>query len=161
MMNSLLLWIHIVAGILWVGGLFFIIWGVYPATRVLPVLRQKQFLLQLMKWSHKGFSIAGITVIITGFLMGIGGTVNRWEMLFTTYYGKWWITSLVIGLCTLVWGTFIGYRAFIRMLTREIIWKMAEKGYPRLLYFSIVKVVFISSIEGLGFFILILLMVII
>ncbi|WP_208587066.1 hypothetical protein [Gracilibacillus suaedae] len=160
-MNSLLLWIHMVAGILWIGGLFFLVWGVYPAIRILPIFQQQQFFLQIMKWSHKGFALAGITVLLTGFLMGINGPVNGLTMLFTTYYGKWWITSLFIGLCTLIWGNFIGYRAFIKVLSRDIIWKMADKGYPRLLYFSLLQVAFISSIEGLGFLMLIWLMVII
>lgn len=160
-MKDVLLFIHIFSSIVWVGGLLFVAWGVYPASRLLPIFKQKNFLIQLMKKSHKGFITAGGLVLFTGFLMGITGPIHSLSQLVTTYYGKWWLLSFGVGLVTLGWGTFIGYRAMIRILSRDIIWKMAAKGYPRLLYISLFKVAVISSIEGLGFVILIILMVII
>ena len=62
MMKDVLLFIRIFAGIVWVGGLLFVVWGVYPAARLLPVFKQKHF--------------------------GITGPTHSLSQLVTTYYGK-------------------------------------------------------------------------
>ncbi|MFS8630402.1 MAG: hypothetical protein LOD92_04450, partial [Bacillales bacterium] len=48
-LHSFLLGCHILLAAIWVGGVLFIGWGVYPVVKKMPPSRQQAFLHALMK----------------------------------------------------------------------------------------------------------------
>ncbi|WP_160141775.1 hypothetical protein [Salicibibacter halophilus] len=154
------LWVHIFLAIIWVGGLLFIGWGVFPAVKKLTVRAQRQALAVILKHSHHLFSLAGIGVILTGIVLGtILGPVQSWETIWHTTYGNLWFTALITGILTLLWGTFVGYRRALNVLANDHLWEAAEKGRPRQLNRALFGVALVESVEGLGFVILLTLMI--
>ncbi|MGM8214614.1 hypothetical protein ACLIA0_03465 [Bacillaceae bacterium W0354] len=154
------LYIHIFLGILWVGGVLFVGWGVFPASVKLPVQHQRSLLFHVMKKAHWKLALAGAGVIITGIILGVVvGPINSWDYLWHTPYGHKWLAALILGVITLLWGTTIGYKQAMKLLTDQTIWNMAEKGYKTVLYRSLFKVAAVSSVEGIGFAVLLYLMV--
>ncbi|QQK76703.1 hypothetical protein HUG15_14770 [Salicibibacter cibarius] len=154
------LWAHIFLAIIWVGGLLFIGWGVFPAVKTLVVREQRQTLAVILKHSHHFFTLAGAGVIVTGTALGtVLGPVQSWEALWHTTYGNLWFAALLIGIMTLFWGTFVGYRQAIKILSTEHLWTTAKNGYSRPLNHSLFALALLESVEGLGFVILLTLMI--
>src|SRR5699024_7713515 len=144
----------------WVGSVLFVGWGVFPATKTLPVRARQTFLLALMRRSHLPFSLAGLGVIITGVLLGtIFGPVHHWHDIWQTRYGRIWVSALIIALITLFWGVFIGFRRSIKVLSNPVLWKTAEAGYEGPLKQALFTVAATESVEIIGFMILIGLMI--
>lgn len=163
-MNSfhIFLSIHIVFAIMWVGGVLFVGWGVYPATNKLPLMMQRHFLSILLEWTHKLFTILGILVILTGVALGvIFGPIRTWDVLWHTSYGNIWLSALIIALFTLTWGVFIGYKYAMSVISDDKLWNMAAEGKKRPLKVAFLKVSIMESVEVAGFLALILCMVLI
>src|SRR5690625_5246375 len=128
-LRPIVLTIHILLGIIWVGGILFVGWGVYPAVKKMKILDQRFFLSQMMKHTHILFSLAGAGVIGTGILLGVTfGPINQWEDLFTTSYGSLFFAALLISIATLVWGVLISYRVTMNMLLNDQLWAYADRG---------------------------------
>ena len=154
--------IHILFAIIWVGGVLFVGWGVYPASLKLPLPMQQDFLQALLKWTHKLFALTGSIVILTGITLGtILGPIRSWDMLFYTSYGNIWLTALVIATFTLFWGVFIGHKYAMAILSNEKLWQMAANGKKRPLRVAFIKTSVVESVEAIGFIILIICMVLI
>src|SRR5690625_1069774 len=121
LIRQIILIIHILLGIIWVGGILFVGWGVYPAVKTMEIPNQRLFLYTMMKRTHILFSLAGASVIFTGVLLGTTlGPIQQWRDLLNTTYGTLFLAALFIGVFTLAWGTFIGYRARSEEHTSEL-----------------------------------------
>ncbi len=154
------LWLHIFLAIIWVGGLLFVGWGVFPATKALAVRDQRQMLLTLMKSSHRIFTITGTGVIVSGTILGtLLGPIKSWEILWQTSYGNQWLIAFLVGIGTLLWGSTISYRHTIKVLNADHLWILAEKGYKRFLNNSLFILALVAGVEFFGFVILITLMI--
>lgn len=154
------LWIHIFLAINWVGGLLFVGWGVFPALRLLAVQEIRRVLMAVMKHSHYLFTLAGAGVILTGVLLGTWlGPVENFETVWHTTYGNLWFAALIIGIVTLLWGTFVGYPHAIRVLSNDYLWEVAEKGNRQPLNRSLIILALVESVEGFGFVALLTLMI--
>lgn len=159
-LRQALLFVHILLAITWVGGILFIGWGVYPAVRKMIFIQQRQVLLALMQWSHKFLTGAGAGVIITGVLLGtVFGPISQWSDLWETRYGNIWLSALIIGLVTLLWGIFVGYRQSINVFSHVELWQQADSGDRKPLLKALAKVASLESVEAIGFMALIVLMV--
>lgn len=159
---QIVLSIHILFAIIWVGGVLFVGWGVYPASLKLPFMMQRQFLQALMKWTHHLFTLTGSIVILTGITLGtVLGPIRTWHVLFHTTYGHIWLTALIIALFTLFWGIFVGYRYAISIISNDNLWDMAVSGNGRPLRNAFIRTSFVESVEGIGFLVLIICMVLI
>ncbi|WP_044161226.1 hypothetical protein [Virgibacillus sp. MSP4-1] len=151
--------IHIFLAIIWVGGILFVGWGIYPAIQSLSIPNQRQFLFVLMKKTHLWLTLAGSGVVLTGILLGtVLGPVRTWNTLWSTTYGNIWLTALVVGLFTLAWGIFVGYKQTMQMLNNDTIWKIAEKGYKTPLERAMFMTALLEGVEVIGFFTLLTLM---
>lgn len=161
-LRQLLLGTHIFSAILWVGGVLFIGWGVFPAVRFFTYENQRKFFHDLMQWTHWLFTGLGSVVILSGILLGtIIGPINSWEDVLHTTYGHIWFTALVIGTFTLLWGIVVGYQYSMAVFKNHVIWERAENGQKKELFKALTKLVALESVEGIGFVTLIYLMVII
>lgn len=159
MIRPFLLGLHILCASVWVGGVLFIGWGVYPVAIKMRPSRQQSFLSSLLKWSHLPLTAAGSGVMVTGFLLGtVAGPIRRWEDLWRLEYGQLWLISLIVGLTVLAWGALVGYRTAMRVLGDDSLWQRAENGDPRPLVKAMRTIVLVESLEAAGFVGLILLM---
>lgn len=159
-MRQILLVIHIFLGIIWVGGILFVGWGVYPTVRKLKVSDQRTFLMSLMDWTHRLFTLVGLAVILTGILLATAfGPIKEWSYLCTTTYGSIFLAALIIGIATLSWGTLVAHKYTKKVLNDQSIWNMAVQGSPTLLNRDMFKVTLVTSVEVIGFIALIYLMV--
>ena len=159
-MRQILLVIHILLGIIWVGGVLFVGWGVYPTVRKMNIPNQRAFLISLMNWTHKLFTLVGLAVIFTGILLGtVFGPIKEWHYLLTTTYGHIFLTALIIGFATLGWGSLVAHRYTMKVLGDQSIWNYAEKGSTTLLNHEMFKVTLVTSVEVIGFTALIYLIV--
>ncbi|GAA3716556.1 hypothetical protein GCM10022378_03510 [Salinicoccus jeotgali] len=154
-----LLWIHIFLAINWVGGLLFVGWGVFPLLKIFPLQDARRTIKAIMKHSHYLFTMIGAGVILTGILLGTWlGPVKSFGMIWQTHYGIVWFSALIIGVLTLIWGTFIGYPYAMRVLSEGTIWEAASTGDYTPLIRSLAGLVFVESVEGAGFIVLLTLM---
>lgn len=160
MIRQIILAIHIFLACIWVGGILFVGWGVFPATTTLSFAKQRKFLMTLMIWSHRFFTLAGAGVIITGILLGtIFGPIRSWDIVWNTSYGQIWVSALMIGIVTLLWGVLIGYKQMMNIFSDEYLWREAEDDHKEPLYRELFRLAMLESVEILGFLILIFLMV--
>lgn len=159
-MREILLGIHIFLAIIWVGGVLFIGWGVYPAARILPFRIQQRFFLSLMVHSHRFFTVAGIGVILTGVLLGtLVGPISQWGDIWTTAYGHTWISALVTAMITLLWGGVVSYKSSMKVFSHPALWKSAEAIHTGALKQAFFTIALIESVEVIGFIVLICFMV--
>lgn len=160
--RQILLILHILLAITWVGGVLFIGWGVFPVAKTFSFEVQRSFFHRLMKWTHGLFTLAGLGVIATGVLLGtIFGPINTWQDIWQTTYGHTWATAFCIAIFTLLWGAIVGYHHSMKIFSdKELwIWKMAANGDKKPLNQSLLKIVMIEAFETIGFIALIVLMV--
>lgn len=150
---------HILLGIMWVGGILFVGWAVFPVTNKMDYSSRQSFLVKLMQWVHHRFAAIGIAVIGTGILLGsVLGPVRSLETAFHTSYGQHLTLALVIGVVTLLWGVLVSYKFSMKILKHPVFWKMAKNGYPRLLNNAMRSVSVVSSVEVIGFVALLMIM---
>lgn len=158
--RDILLGIHILAAIIWVGSMLFVGWGVFPSSSEIPAASRQKFFISLMRRSHLPFAGAGVVVILTGILLGtVVGPLRSWAAVFSSSYGQIWLTALLVALFTLFWGVFVGYRYTMKKLTDPVLWKTAEKGSETALKQAFLTIALTESVEGAGFLVLIGLMI--
>jgi len=159
-LRHFVLTIHIFLAVLWVGGVLFVGWGVFPASQFLSYETQRKFFLKLMSWTHRLFTVLGIGVIGTGILLGTTfGPISSWNDVLTTTYGNRWFAALLLGIFTLLWGVVIGYRYSMKVFKNKPIWAEAARGQNKNLIKALTKLAAVESVEGIGFVGLIYLMV--
>lgn len=158
--HQILIGIHIFLAITWVGGILFVGWGVYPAAKALGIANQRLFLLSMMRRTHWLFTLAGAGVITTGILLGtVAGPIRTWSDVRNTSFGHIWFTALCIGLFTLSWGIFVGYKQTMKVLGDDSLWKRAETThYLKPINDAMKKTAALESVEILGFITIIICM---
>src|SRR5699024_3580316 len=157
---QIVLAIHILFAIIWVGGVLFVGWGVYPTANKLPLDIRRQFLRDLLAWTHHLFTLTGLIVIMTEIILGtVLGPIRTWNILFSTSYGHTWLMALIIATLTLTWGVFIGYRHALSVISNNALWEMAAEGNKRPLRNAFMKTTMLESVEIFGFISLVICMV--
>lgn len=160
LVHQIVLFCHILLGVVWVGGVLFIGWGVFPAAKVLTLTQQRLFFLSLIKLSHWVFSIAGSGVIVTGVLLGtVFGPIRSWDALLNTTYGNYWLAALVIALFSLIWGVFIAYSRAVTVFENHTLWELAETKDRKPLTKALLSIAAFETVEVSGFVAIIFLMV--
>lgn len=158
--RQMLLLLHVLLGIAWVGGVLFIGWGVFPAAKKITLRQQRLLFLSLMRGSHRIFVLLGIGVIISGILLGtVYGPVKDVEILFHSVYGQRWLIALMIACFVLSWGSFVGNRYAVRIFSNRSLWQQADRGVGKTLSKMMVTIAAIESVEVAGFIAIIYVMV--
>lgn len=161
MIRLLLLWMHILFAIIWVGGILFVGWGVFPASKALSYKNQRRFLKALMEHTHLLLTTAGIVVIGTGLLLGtIFGPIYAYEQFLTTSYGQKLLIAFTLAFFALLWGIFFGYKQTMQFINDDDVWTTAEKGDSTPLTKAFRKIALLEIVEIICFLILIYIMVI-
>lgn len=155
-----LLFIHILFAMIWVGGILFVGWGLFPATKKFGFVMQRKILLAVMKWAHPFLIAAGLLVIVTGILLGVVfAPLTNWDIILESSYGRKWLTALGVGVFTLFWGTFVGFLQMKRLFQTDFYWIEAEKGKGMPLYKELFRLAILESVEVAGFLVLLYIMV--
>lgn len=155
-----LLFIHILFAMIWVGGILFVGWGLFPATKKFGFAMQRKILLAVMKWAHPFLIAAGFLVIVTGVLLGVVfGPLTHWGVILESSYGRKWLAALSVGIFTLFWGTFVGFLQMKRLFQTDFYWIEAEKGKKMPLFKELFRLVILESVEVVGFLVLLYIMV--
>src|SRR5699024_186994 len=101
--RQIFLFIHILFAIIWVGGILFVGWGIFPALRKFSYENQRVVLLAIMTHAHLWLTLIGIIVIVTGYLLGtILGPLSSFNQMIETPYGHKFLTALTIGILALL-----------------------------------------------------------
>ncbi len=151
-MYQTVLWLHIVIAILWVGGVMFVGWAVYPASNTLNRTEQRNFLTALMKHTHWLFIIEGLGVIFTGVLLGtVLGPIDQWSDLYTTLYGQKFTAAFLLAIFVLLWGSLVGFKKTMDVLSDDTIWNLAEKNMCTPLNRAFRFTAVVASVEVVGF----------
>ncbi|MEJ8778639.1 hypothetical protein [Pseudogracilibacillus sp. ICA-222130] len=158
--RTLLLTGHILLAIIWVGGILFVGWGIFPLIQKMSLQTQRFFLTILMKHTHIGFTVAGVLVIITGVLLGtLFGPMGSMEQIIATAYGQKLLFAFAVAVFAILWGIVFGYRHTMNVLQNDVIWEEAIRGNRHLLQRSFRQIMLIESVEVACFFILVYTMV--
>lgn len=161
-LRQLLLFIHILLAIIWFGGVLFVGWGVFPASQKLKPAVQREFLSDLMSWVHWPLTYAGLSVIITGIILGtFAGPLKNWDSIVSSSYGHIFTIALIVAVFTLLWGMFISYKHTMTVLSQTDLWDNAEKGNNKPLIKAFLGIAAIESVEIAGFVIILICMVLI
>jgi len=161
-LRNIVLFIHILLAVIWFGSVLFIGWGVFPTSNKLKPTDQRQFLINLMKWVHWPLTLTGLSVIITGIILGTYlGPLKNWNIIISTLYGHIFLTALIIAIFILFWGVFISYKHSINIFSKIEIWTQAENGNYRPLQKAFISIAAVESVEIFGFFIILICMVLI
>ncbi|MUV37664.1 hypothetical protein JNUCC1_01470 [Lentibacillus sp. JNUCC-1] len=158
--RQVVLGLHILLAIAWVGGVLFVGWGVFPAVRKLAYREQQRVLYLVMKHAHLLLTLAGAAVIVTGILLGtVFGPLKQWDDIIGTAYGHIWAAALLTAIFTLLWGVSIGFRHAMRILKNDQLWIDADQGVKSPLIKGLISIALFESVEVVGFIVLIGLMV--
>src|SRR5699024_6654800 len=145
---------------IWVGGILFVGWGLFPATKKFGFAMQRKILLAVMKWAHPFLIAAGFLVIVTGVLLGVVfGPLTHWGIILESSYCRKWLGSLIIGGFTLFWGTFVRFLQMERLFQTDFFWIEAEKGKRIPLFKELFRLAILESVEVLGFLVLLYIMI--
>lgn len=137
----------------------FIGWGVYPVARKMPPTTRIPLFRSLLHWSHWPLLAAGSTVIATGALLGtIFGPIRSWEALLSTTYGHLWLTSLLIGIGTLLWGALVGYPYAMNVFRNYALIEQTNSGNAVAFNQAMRNIMMIEAVEIIGFIALLICM---
>jgi uncharacterized membrane protein len=131
-MNNLLVgiieFLHVAAGLLWVGGAVFFDAIVAPLSKTAPLPHQKSIGDFIVPRAGRFFAVAGSLTILFGILRGVvGGRIDNVQA-FGTSYGIVWLISLIASIAMAAWGArVIGPRAK-RLYADESLWVPAADG---------------------------------
>src|SRR5690625_6150775 len=109
-LRNIVLFIHILLAVIWFGSVLFIGWGVFPTSNKLKPTDQRQFLINLMKWVHWPLTLTGLSVIITGIILGTYlGPLKNWNIIISKLYGNIFLTALIIAIFIIFRGVIINF----------------------------------------------------
>lgn len=93
---TLMLWLHIMAAIAWVGGMIFLTLVVVPVERGIEDRRLRYDLVNKIGIRFKYLGWASILILITTGVYNVLQKLSSWDELFSTSYGKTLLLKLVI-----------------------------------------------------------------
>jgi uncharacterized membrane protein len=97
-------WLHILAGIAWVGAHLTLDFVVWPALRRRPAAEAKAANDAITAAAQPLF-MSGMLVVVLGIVRGtLLGPIKSWAFLFTTAYGITWLVALVVTLGVMTWS---------------------------------------------------------
>ncbi len=142
-------WLHVILGMLWLGGALYTNLILIPALGRLPLVTQREVGVQIGHVAGRVFTVAPIGLVILGVIRGtLFGPIHDVDDLLGTAYGLTWLTALLVTVATWVWGKFMieGALAEMNSVALNADGTMSPAGFAAL---NRVKVV--GALELLGF----------
>jgi uncharacterized membrane protein len=142
-------WLHVILGMLWLGGALYTNLILIPALGRLPLATQREVGAQIGHVASRVFTVAPIGLVILGVIRGtVFGPIRDVDDLLGTAYGLTWLTALLVTVATWLWGKFVieGAIAEMNSVALNADGTMSTAGLAAL---NRVKVV--AALELLGF----------
>jgi len=119
-MNPALLWavqwLHIVAGIVWAGGVAFFALVVWPALLTRPPAEARALYTGMERFAGPVLGTAGGLSILLGILRGTWlGPVQSWDAWWGTRYGQLMTVAFLVVFALLVYGGYMRRRMDTRV----------------------------------------------
>jgi uncharacterized membrane protein len=109
-------WLHVILGMLWLGGALYTNFILIPALGRLPLATQREVGAHVGEVAGRVFTIAPIGLVILGILRGtVWGPIHDVDDLLGTAYGLTWLTALTVTVATWLWGKFVIEGAIAQM----------------------------------------------
>lgn len=90
-------WLHVVAGLVWLGGQAFSVLVLWPALLRRPAGEARAVVDALARPAGRVMGVAGMLVVILGVLRGTWlGPVRSWRFLLTTPYGLTFLAAFAL-----------------------------------------------------------------
>ncbi|HLZ57679.1 MAG TPA: hypothetical protein VKR06_12080 [Ktedonosporobacter sp.] len=97
-------WLHIVAGVTWLGGNTLLLLVVYPMLLKLPALEAERFYKLLPRYTGPLMAISGSLVVLLGIVLGtLFGPIRSLDVLGSPY-GITWLAAFALAIVLAVWG---------------------------------------------------------
>jgi copper resistance protein D len=123
-------WVHVLAGILWLGGFAAINFLVFPSMMALPPEQQRRYGRAISPRLSRYFSIVAGTVMLFGLIRGtLLGPIKGLDILFGTAYGLTWIAALILTIGLAVIGARVVGPTAERMYNDDSLWEFGP-GQP-------------------------------
>ena len=109
-------WLHVLAAIIWFGGVLYALIVLGPTVMSLPPQMQVAISRAGVKRANVTYETAGGITILLGIIRGtLLGPVKSFGFLFGTPYGITWGIALVLALGVLAWSHWVVFPAGERM----------------------------------------------
>ena len=154
-------WVHVLAGILWFGGGVAINMLVFPAMQVLTPEQQRRMGRALTPKLGRFFQTVAIVVLLMGIIRGtVLGPITNLGILFGTAYGWTWLTALVLTIGPgFIGGRYVGPTSE-RMYADDSLWNFGPGQPPPAGLMAHVQLLrTIGMIEMVGFLLVFTLMI--
>lgn len=149
--RELTLFIHLLFGIMWLGSIIFVGWGIYPIMRHFDYDTRQKILYRLMKHIHLILALLGLLTITSGVVLGtVLGPVHSFTFLFETRYGQLFLSAGVIASISLLWGTCVSFPFTMFVLKNKQYFNAAKHGVPQFLKSKMRHITLVSSVEVIG-----------
>jgi uncharacterized membrane protein len=114
-------WLHVILGMLWLGGALYTNFVLIPALGRLPLSTQREVGAQIGDVAGKVFTVVPILLVILGIIRGtIYGPLHSAEDVLGTAYGITWLVALVATVATWLWGKLVIEGAIAQMNATEL-----------------------------------------
>ena len=101
-------WLHVILGMLWLGGALYTNFVVIPALGRLPLPMQREVGMHIGEIAGKLFTVVPILIVILGVVRGtVFGPIQSVDDLLGSAYGLTWLTALTVTVATYLWGKFM------------------------------------------------------
>jgi len=154
-------WLHVLAGVLWVGGAVFFSVLIMPSFGVLPPEQQRRFGKALTARMTPYFQASAGIVMLMGIIRGtLLGPIKGLDVLFGTAYGQIWLAALILTIGLAVLGARFAGPTARRMYSDDSLWDFGPGQPPPAGLMAHVQLLrTLSIIELLGFAIVFTLMI--
>jgi uncharacterized membrane protein len=127
---ALVQWLHMVAGMLWVGGAVFFDLIVVPSTTVLMPAQQRALGGYLGARAGRFFAIVGAATLLLGIVRGtVVGPIHSLGAL-SSPYARTWLVALAVTIGLSIWGALVLGPAAERLYADDDLWAPAPAGDP-------------------------------
>ena len=142
-------WLHVVLGMLWLGGALYTNFILIPALSRLPLPTQREVGMQVGAVAAKVFTYVPLAIVALGIVRGtVYGPLHSAADVLGTTYGLTWLTALTVTVATWMWGKFMIEGAIVRMNRTELNpdGTMSVEGFA-----ALNRVKLVGALELVGF----------
>jgi len=123
--------LHILAAMLWFGGVLYLDFIIIPTFLALPSTISRPASIGLSSRATRIIPGVAIAVIVLGILRGtLFGPIKSLDILLNTNYGITWLVALLLAIATYGWGEFMIARLSISLFRDDANWVLDAQGNP-------------------------------
>jgi uncharacterized membrane protein len=123
-------WLHVLMGVLWVGGAVFLDLVAFPSGDVLPLPQRRLLGQNLGRHAGHFFALAGTATLLLGIVRGtVVGPIQSPAALGSAY-GRTWLVALALTGGLAIWGARVVGPAAEQLYAEAHLWAPDAQGCP-------------------------------